>query len=140
LYMSTGTHTLTKGDLTFTEVGRGDTFTLSDCEPDTGFFRELTHSESVRWSIARVFDRRIAWWQQQASGEFNRRNMDGSVDESTKKNCKQLVEALLTLMGESATTTAVSTAVYPYVRFQGPPVEALENVLTRCGYDLVLKT
>lgn len=140
LYLNTGDHTVQDGDLTFSETGTGDTFTLSDCIPVPSKLLHPFSIDGVYYVVARVQDRRAKWWDQHAAMEYNRRRVDGDVDESTKADAKSLVEELLDMMGESSyDTSTVTASVYPYIKHCGPPVAALENVLHRLGYDLVLR-
>jgi len=139
IYLNTGQHELYDGDLTFYETS-GETFTLTDCVADTSFMKEPHNPDGHWFVVARVRDRRQRWMNQHFQCEFNARNPAGEVEEWSKKTCKEVVEVLLEAMEESSTDTeAVSASFYPYVKCSGPPCLALEQVLARCGYDLVLK-
>lgn len=140
LYLNTGDHYLNDGDLTFYDTGIGELVTFRDCVSDHSFMTPPHEPEGNWWVVARVFDRRKRWECQHAEGEYNVRNPAGEVELYSKKTCRALVILLLNEMGESSIdTSAVSTAFYPYLKYSGPPAYALQEVLDRCGYALVLK-
>ena len=140
LYLTTGDHIVNDGDLSFFDTGTAEAFTLQDCVADHSYMTPNHTPWCNYWVIARVLDRRHRWASQHAEGEYNVRNPAGEVELWSKKTCKELVELLLDAMGESGyDTNAVSEYFYPFLKFSGPPCEALEEVLNRCGYDLVLK-
>lgn len=140
LYLPPATHTITGGNLSLVDTASGASFSLQDCLPGQSHRSRSEHRCDDDYVIATIYDRRKHWERQGGSAEFNRRDTRGNILHN-QKNCRQVVQALLDMMGETGyDASVVSDAFYPYVRFDGPPVLALEKLLARTGYDLVLKT
>jgi hypothetical protein len=143
LHLGEGQHTVGNGDLVFTDDGTGKTVTLKNCTCDAAFFKEPHFStrKELRWDVARLLDRRAHWRGIAGNGEYNVRTPDGLIvdDGINKQSMKALAELLLDRLGETVTATGVSEDFYPYLKFNGSVVDALESLLYRFGYDLVLK-
>lgn len=142
IYLPVGTHSLSGGTLTIADSATGASVVLQECLPGQSHRLSSDHRCADEYVVATIYDRRKHWERQSSAGEFNRRNTRGEIvgGSLTTLTCKQVVESLLDAMGETGyDTSAVATTFFPHVKYNGPPVLALEKLLSRCGYDLVLK-
>lgn len=126
---ATGTVTITYG------VG---VLTLPNCLVDSGRI-VLDAAHGFLMSIP-AFDRRWKWERYPPiSGYYNIRRQGVAVV-ATQKNLQQLMTLLLNAIGEtSAVVSAVSTSIYPEVRWNAhAPHLALQELMTEYGYDVAL--
>lgn len=104
------------------------------------------HRREVRgetlWAV-HLYDRRWKWNFGSISGEYNKRNPDGTLDVLTPGNARsawELMATCLTVMGEiGADVSRVPTNVYPYVKWNGiKPALALADLCERTACEVVL--
>lgn len=127
------------GDLVITDTDSGYTLELNDCEVIKMFLTRNNESGKIYKHLV-ILDRRRLWENIVRHGEINRRLPDGTRDCNYEKNLKEIVEDLATEAGESSVyTTGIPEDVYPYVKYRGSPMYAIEEALRTYGGSLILR-
>jgi hypothetical protein len=112
------------GELTFND-GAGGSFTLPNCLPVLSTLKRISLTGPLAsvigawaWSLV-MLDHRWRWSRVTISGEFNRRNADGSVEESTRATPGAIATLIFEELGEAAYDVSRMPAnVYPYVNWR----------------------
>ena len=108
LNLPPGTITITSDDATIA---------FTNCAVQAANFRSRWDGTRKRWAV-QIQDRRRLWSTRRISGEFNRRNPDGTLDSTTTLNAKGLASLCLTACGETNFVIQdVPRNIYPYVRW-----------------------
>lgn len=93
----------------------------------------------VMWSVV-ILDRRWKWrGLGQISGNYNTR-VGGTIDDTTRKSARRLIEMCLDAMGErDYNTSEVPTDIFPEIEWDyDPPAEAMAKICDDLGLVVVL--
>ena len=110
---------------------------LTDCKADQASMLRGSNGTLVSFQ---VFDRRWRWRYGEIYGWYNQKDADGKIVQGTEKTPQQLVQLLLTAMGEQADVSQVPNESREEVQWLADnPAEALATMLERFGMSLVLR-
>lgn len=133
------TLTTGEGELSFGMGSPATTLTFSGMRVVQGTLREFKGREAFRWQL-QIADRRWKWESVLVSGEYNVRNVDGTIKSGTEKTPQQLATLLFNALGETGySVSGLPSTSRPEMKWDGASAaKQLEELCAMFGCRVAL--